>query len=49
VRWKLPRYVVVLDEPLPRLGNGKIDRMGIAALIDPATAWDAEAREAARR
>jgi len=42
VRWKLPRYILIRDEPLPRLGNGKIDRVGLAALIDPATAWDAE-------
>lgn len=43
VRWKLPRYVVMRDEPLPRLPNGKIDRMATAELIDPASAWDAEA------
>ncbi len=43
VRWKLPRYIVLLDEPLPRLANGKIDRMATARLIDPASAWDAEA------
>jgi len=44
VRWKVPRYFVVRDEPLPRLANGKIDRVGAAALIDPAEAWDAEAQ-----
>jgi carnitine-CoA ligase len=43
VRWKLPRYIVLRDEPLPRLGNGKVDRMATAQLIDPASAWDAEA------
>jgi len=48
VRWKLPRYVLVLDEPLPRLANGKIDRVTAAALIDPATTWDAEREGAAR-
>jgi acyl-CoA synthetase (AMP-forming)/AMP-acid ligase II len=42
VRWKLPRYILVRDEPLPRLGNGKIDRTTAAALIDPASVWDAE-------
>jgi len=26
VRWKLPRYLRLTTEPLPRLGNGKIDR-----------------------
>jgi acyl-CoA synthetase (AMP-forming)/AMP-acid ligase II len=42
VRWKLPRYILVRDEPLPRLGNGKIDRTSAAALIDPESVWDAE-------
>ncbi|MBI5104860.1 MAG: acyl--CoA ligase [Solirubrobacterales bacterium] len=42
VRWKLPRYIQILDEILPRLGNGKIDRVITAALLDPAVAWDAE-------
>ncbi len=44
VRWKLPRYILVRDEPLPRLGNGKIDRVGVAALIDPEACWDVEAQ-----
>jgi crotonobetaine/carnitine-CoA ligase len=43
VRWKLPRYIVLRDEPLPRLANGKIDRIATARLIDPASAWDADA------
>lgn len=47
VRWKLPRYLLVRDEPLPRLANGKIDRMGAAALIDPQATWDAVAQPAA--
>jgi crotonobetaine/carnitine-CoA ligase len=42
VRWKLPRYVLILDEPLPRLGNGKIDRVRTSAMIDPDSTWDAE-------
>jgi hypothetical protein len=42
VRWKLPRYILVCDEPLPRLGNGKIDRTGAAGMIDPGSVWDAE-------
>ena len=42
VRWKLPRYILVRDEPLPRLGNGKIDRTSAATLIDPESVWDAE-------
>jgi len=44
VRWKVPRYIVVRDEPLPRLGNGKIDRTTAAAMIDPDSAWDSEQR-----
>ena len=39
-RWKLPRYIVMSDEALPRLGNGKIDRVRAKALLDPAEAWD---------
>jgi crotonobetaine/carnitine-CoA ligase len=42
VRWKLPRYILILDEPLPRLGNGKIDRVRTTELIDPESTWDAE-------
>ena len=42
VRWKLPRYILIRDDPLPRLGNGKIDRTSAAALIDPESTWDAE-------
>jgi acyl-CoA synthetase (AMP-forming)/AMP-acid ligase II len=44
VRWKLPRYILVCDDPLPRLGNGKIDRTSAAAMIDPESTWDAERR-----
>jgi acyl-coenzyme A synthetase/AMP-(fatty) acid ligase len=47
--WKAPRYVVVRDEPLPRLGNGKIDRMAAAALLDPERAWDATRASAGGR
>ncbi len=47
VRWKLPRYILVRDESLPRLGNGKIDRVGAASLIDPDTTWDAGADQRA--
>ena len=39
-RWKLPRYVILSEEPLPRLGNGKIDRVRARAMFDPAGAWD---------
>jgi crotonobetaine/carnitine-CoA ligase len=39
-RWKLPRYVVTLDRPLPRLGNGKLDRRALRRSFDPARAYD---------
>jgi acyl-CoA synthetase (AMP-forming)/AMP-acid ligase II len=41
-RWKLPRYVVLRTESLPRLGNGKIDRTGARRLLDRGQAWDRE-------
>jgi acyl-CoA synthetase (AMP-forming)/AMP-acid ligase II len=41
-RWKLPRYLVIRDESLPRLSNGKIDRVRLSAAFDLAVAWDAE-------
>ena len=34
--------------PLPRLGNGKIDRVGARRLLDPAGAWDRERSSAGR-
>ena len=45
VRWKLPRYLVLRSEPLPRLGNGKIDRVSLVEAFDPASAWDAESAD----
>ncbi|MBM3679643.1 MAG: long-chain fatty acid--CoA ligase, partial [Actinobacteria bacterium] len=42
VRWKLPRYLVLSEEPLPRLPNGKIDRVVLGERFLPASAWDAE-------
>jgi acyl-CoA synthetase (AMP-forming)/AMP-acid ligase II len=43
VRWKRPRYIVLRDEPLPRLPNGKIDRADARAGLDLRSAWDREA------
>jgi acyl-CoA synthetase (AMP-forming)/AMP-acid ligase II len=43
VRWKRPRYLVLRDEPLPRLPNGKIDRVELMASLDLGEAWDHEA------
>lgn len=39
-RWKLPRYVRLVDQPLPRLGNGKIDRASVRRAFDPADFTD---------
>ncbi|HEY4098760.1 MAG TPA: AMP-binding protein [Baekduia sp.] len=49
-RWKAPRYIRVSPEPLPRLANGKIDRLGVLAALDLDACWDARATsgEAAR-
>lgn len=40
VRWKLPRYIAVRDAPLPRLANGKLDRVALRASLDQGDAWD---------
>lgn len=42
-RWKVPRYVLVTRGPLPRLPNGKLDRVGARERYDPAAAWDRSA------
>lgn len=42
-RWKLPRYVLITERPLPRLGNGKLDRSTVAATLDVAACWDRSA------
>lgn len=42
VRWKLPRYVITTQQPLPRLGNGKLDRPALRHAFDPEQAYDRE-------
>ena len=42
VGWKLPRFILVSDEPLPRLANGKLDRVALRRSFDLTAAWDAE-------
>jgi acyl-CoA synthetase (AMP-forming)/AMP-acid ligase II len=42
VRWKLPRYIIVRDEPLPRLPNGKLDRVALRDSLDLTGAFDAQ-------
>jgi crotonobetaine/carnitine-CoA ligase len=41
--WKAPRYIALHDGELPKLANGKPDRLGITAAADPVSAWDARA------
>jgi acyl-CoA synthetase (AMP-forming)/AMP-acid ligase II len=48
-RFKAPRYITVRTEPLPRLGNGKIDRQSIVRTLELAECWDREADRAAPR
>lgn len=50
-RWKVPRYVLVIEGTLPRLPNGKLDRVGARERYAPEDAWDraAYARSAASR
>jgi crotonobetaine/carnitine-CoA ligase len=45
-RWKLPRYLMVVEEPLPRLSNGKLDRPTVTSTLDPAACWDRSATPA---
>ena len=45
-RFKLPRYLLLRDAPLPRLPNGKLDRVALRSSVDLADAWDAEAEGA---
>jgi acyl-CoA synthetase (AMP-forming)/AMP-acid ligase II len=42
-RWKVPRYVLVVDGPLPRLPNGKLDRVRARGSYPPERAWDRSA------
>jgi carnitine-CoA ligase len=40
--WKVPRYIRLVREPLPKLANGKIDRLAVNAAAEPRLAWDRE-------
>lgn len=42
-RFKLPRYITVSERPLPRLSNGKIDRLAAKGALDLTSCWDARA------
>jgi acyl-CoA synthetase (AMP-forming)/AMP-acid ligase II len=39
-RWKVPRYLLVTDAPLPRLGGGKVDRQRARRELDLTACWD---------
>lgn len=43
-RWKLPRYIALRDASLPRLPNGKIDRVAALDGFDVSACWDARAK-----
>jgi acyl-CoA synthetase (AMP-forming)/AMP-acid ligase II len=42
VRWKLPRYLALGEKPLPRLGNGKLDRETVRRDFQTDAAYDRE-------
>jgi acyl-CoA synthetase (AMP-forming)/AMP-acid ligase II len=46
--WKLPRYIQLRTEALPRLANDKIDRTRLREDLDLERCWDREATRAAR-
>jgi acyl-CoA synthetase (AMP-forming)/AMP-acid ligase II len=48
-RWKVPRFIVLSADPLPRLGNGKLDRVSAKARTDVAAAWDGDRVRAGQR
>jgi acyl-CoA synthetase (AMP-forming)/AMP-acid ligase II len=47
-RWKVPRYVLIVDGSLPRLPNGKLDRVAARERYAPEAAWDRAASASAR-
>lgn len=38
--WKIPRYIQLTYEPLPKLPNGKINRVNISSNFDISNSWD---------
>jgi crotonobetaine/carnitine-CoA ligase len=43
--WKIPRYIRLLREPLPKLANGKTDRLAVNAAAEPHRAWDRQVQQ----
>lgn len=48
-RWKAPRYVIVTDGDLPRLPNGKVNKVRVRDGFDIESAWDRERGAAVAR
>lgn len=44
--FKVPRYLKLTDDELPRLPNDKLDRRRISGVADPESTWDRQAAEA---
>ncbi|MFV0463921.1 MAG: class I adenylate-forming enzyme family protein [Nostocoides sp.] len=47
-RWKVPRFLAMQDLPLPRLGNGKVDRTTAQQDFDPSCAYDRHSASSGR-
>jgi acyl-CoA synthetase (AMP-forming)/AMP-acid ligase II len=47
-RFKLPRYVSVRAEALPRLANGKMDRRRVIGDLDLDACWDRQSAQPRR-
>jgi crotonobetaine/carnitine-CoA ligase len=45
--WKIPRYIRLLRDPLPKLANGKTDRLAVIAAAEPDSAWDRQVQQPA--
>lgn len=46
--WKIPRYITLVEGQLPRLSNGKIDRIRVKRENHPERAWDGGSRTKSR-
>jgi crotonobetaine/carnitine-CoA ligase len=46
--WKIPRYIRLVYEPLPKLGNGKTNRLAVISQATPETAWDRDVHPSRR-
>lgn len=46
--WKVPRYVTIVEGELPRLTNGKLNRLQVKREHAPTAAWDCGSRARSR-